>query len=126
MIKRKKKPCLDCGEEKIIFGKNLCQNCYRINNYKPIKKVSDNQKKVIEAYSSLRKVFMKKNPICQAKVKCNGNPSTDVHHKAGKATKLLYLDQGKWLAVCRECHNYIEEHPEEAKEKGFSLSRTNQ
>jgi hypothetical protein len=30
---------------------------------------------------------------------------------------------GTWLAVCRNCHTFIEENPEAAKEMGFSESR---
>jgi len=31
-----------------------------------------------------------------------------------------------WLAVCRNCHRWIEENPVEAKELGFSRSRLNE
>jgi hypothetical protein len=28
-----------------------------------------------------------------------------------------------WLGVCASCHEYIELHPNEAKELGFSVNR---
>jgi len=50
-------------------------------------------------------------------------PAIEPHHKAGKATMELMLDETKWLPVSRDGHIYIENHPAEAKEKGWSLSR---
>jgi len=35
----------------------------------------------------------------------------------------LLLDITHWLAVCRACHNWIENSPREAKEMGFSVTR---
>jgi hypothetical protein len=35
----------------------------------------------------------------------------------------LLTDTSHFLAVCRQCHSWIEEHPTEAKELGFSKSR---
>jgi hypothetical protein len=37
----------------------------------------------------------------------------------------LYLDETHWLALCRACHFYVEMHPKEAKEMGFSINRLN-
>lgn len=36
---------------------------------------------------------------------------------------MLLLDKSKWLAVCRACHQWIETHPQEAVERGFSIKR---
>ena len=44
-----------------------------------------------------------------------------MHHKRGR--NKYYLDVNTFLAVCDECHKYIENHPEEAYQKGFSESR---
>jgi hypothetical protein len=35
----------------------------------------------------------------------------------------LLTDETKFLAVCRACHDWIETHPKEAKELGYSISR---
>lgn len=63
--------------------------------------------------------------MCQAHITgiCTHH-STDVHHKAGRAGE-LYLNEEFWLAVCRACHMWIETHPKEAREKGFSVSKIN-
>lgn len=44
-----------------------------------------------------------------------------VHHKRGRGPYLL--DTTTWLAACMSCHRYIEDHPEIAKENGWSESR---
>lgn len=59
--------------------------------------------------------------------------TTDVHHKRGRIgyadewARLnnisLYLDERYWLAVSRQGHRKIEDNPEWAKSKGFSLNR---
>ena len=44
------------------------------------------------------------------------------YSKKGRGKYLL--DTSTWLSVCRNCHNWIETHPEDAKELGFSISKT--
>ena len=68
------------------------------------------------------KQFLEDHPTCQAHLADCGAFSSQVHHKAGRTGK-LYLDITKWLAVCHNCHVWIEQHPLEAKEMGFSLNR---
>jgi hypothetical protein len=72
-------------------------------------------------YTKLRKEFLLKRPMCQAKLHHCSLKSTDVHHMKGRGK--YHLDTSTWLSVCRNCHNWIEVHPEEAKELGFSHSR---
>jgi hypothetical protein len=48
--------------------------------------------------------------------------TTEVHHMAGRIGNKL-LDQKMWLAVCRPCHVFIEQHPAAAKQLGLSESR---
>lgn len=71
-------------------------------------------------YAKLRKVYLFTHPVCEV-IGC-GCESTEIHHKKGRIGDLL-TDERYFLAVCRSHHNYIELHPEEAKEKGYSLSR---
>lgn len=87
---------------------------------KGIRKVSPKRKEDNEKYSVLRKEFLKLYPVCLSGV-CQ-NASTDVHHKKGRIGS-LFLDTEFWMPVCRECHQWIETHPVEAKEKGYSLNR---
>jgi hypothetical protein len=42
-IERKKKTCKRCGEPNYIFSKGLCNQCWKIENYKEIPDHSDNE-----------------------------------------------------------------------------------
>lgn len=87
---------------------------------KPIARRSDKRAEEERVYNQLRKIFLSdpKNKTCPVTKK----PATEVHHKKGRVGKLL-LDVRYWLAVSRDGHRWIEEHPDEAKELGYSLSR---
>lgn len=77
--------------------------------------------KVNSAYSQERKKYLSNNPMCHAKIyKCT-QKATDVHHKKGRGK--YHLDTSTWLPVCRNCHDWIETHPEDSKELGFSETR---
>lgn len=122
---KSKKLCLDCNKP-YIFSKVLCKYCWNIKFGKPIKKVSDKQKEKNDEYKIIRDLFIKDNPICKAQInnrysKCS-NESTDIHHKRGRIG--IYLTAvAYFLPVCRSCHSYIETHPDESKELGFSENR---
>ena len=87
---------------------------------KPITKVSKKRREKSKEYNTLRAVFLKGKRCAVFPEK----QATEVHHKAGRTGK-LYLDVRYWLAVSREGHRKIEENPEWAKEKGYSLERHN-
>ena len=73
-------------------------------------------------YAIDRKKYLEVNNLCGAEIECLVGQSTEVHHMKGRIGDLL-LNQEFWLPVCRLCHDWIENHPKEAKEKGLSLSR---
>ena len=87
-----------------------------------MKKVSDKQARLNLEYSKIRRDFLADKEICHAKLHCCTLKTTDVHHMKGRGKYLL--DTNTWLSVCRSCHNWIEVHPEESKELGFSISKT--
>ena len=138
MISQKK--CDGCNKQRVIWKnhvqdgvrKRLCKECWScqtIHSYKPTSKKplaprSKKRSKQESEYSSKRKIFMLEHPMCQANISglCT-HKSTDVHHKAGRVGSLL-LDESKWMAVCRTCHQWIETHPIEATEKGWRVSKT--
>jgi hypothetical protein len=126
-IQAKLKKCAGCEELKYIWKSHkkdkYCKECwYNIEKPKSISPVSTKRRGEMDTYSKLREAFLVVKPHCEAKlVGCTGK-STDVHHKAGR-TGENYLKVGTWLSVCRTCHTYIETHPEDAKELGFSQSR---
>lgn len=90
--------------------------------YKAPNKVSEKRKELNKEYFILVEQFKKDNPHCKAKVNeyCT-KVTEEPHHKKGRGKFLFSIDT--WLPVCRSCHNYIEAHPKEAKEKGWSESR---
>ena len=91
---------------------------------KKISPISKKMQKTMSEYDKKRKAFLALYPICQAKVHDCSQIATDVHHKAGRGEN--HNNINTWLAVCRNCHTWIEEHPVEAKELGLSESRLNE
>ena len=79
----------------------------------------------MDQYSKLRDAFLVAKPRCEAKLTGCTGVSTEIHHKAGRVGD-KYLRIGTWLAVCRNCHTWIEINPTAAKELGFSESRLNE
>ena len=87
-----------------------------------INKVSKKMSKLNTAYSKIRKQYLTDKPVCHAKIHKCSVQATDVHHKQGRG--VYHLDTTTWLPVCRNCHMWIEEHPEESYELGFSGLRS--
>lgn len=134
-IQQKSKECFGCKQKRSIWknynGCKYCQECWnkhpeKINPVKkpssPINKKSSKQQKLDAAYKILRDKYIIAHPFCQIALPqvCQGN-ACDVHHKKGHG--IYYLDDTTYLSACRPCHRWVEEHPEEAKELGFSESR---
>lgn len=85
--------------------------------------VSEKRKEINEEYFKLVEQFKKDNPECKANVNDFCTKHTDhPHHKRGRTGDNL-MDVATWFPVCASCHSYIEAHPKEAKEKGWSESR---
>lgn len=121
------KVCSSCNQLRKIWKntnrERYCKVCWsKIQPPAVISKQTTKRKKLDSGYSDLRKEFLLSRPMCQAHITgiCQNN-STDVHHMMGRGER--YLDTKTWLAVCRSCHNWIEEHPALSKELGFSKSR---
>lgn len=87
---------------------------------KPIKKISDKQKKINAAYTALRKVFMQTNPICQFRG-CVAK-STECHHVRGRGKEYM-LDTSTWMALCSHHHDWCHHNDKEARELGYIKSR---
>jgi hypothetical protein len=96
---------------------------YSIPKVKEVNKVSENQKETLKEYKKVRSAYLKEHATCQAQLEgCKGK-ATEIHHRAGKASRELYLETKLFLAVCPSCHKIIEVNPAFAKQKGFSVSR---
>ena len=83
-----------------------------------IRKLSTKRQKQYREYLKLRRGHLKNNPECY----CCGFQATEIHHRKGRVGELL-TDTTTFISLCRSCHHWIESHPLEAKEKGYSLSR---
>jgi hypothetical protein len=122
----KLKKCSGCGKDKVIWkadGKDkYCQPCWsQIAPTKPIKQVSKKMVKITGEYEKKRVGFLALHSVCQANLSGCMLTATEVHHKAGRGADHNKIST--WLAVCRNCHNWIENHPLQAKELGFSQNR---
>lgn len=131
----------------MLFSHGYCHSCWK-RNYKPprpIKKstgkpVSDRSynkiakvsKKAYERnlmYKKARVDYLESHPVCEVKlpdcliptIDCD-NSGLQVHHRRGRIGDLMW-DKRYFLAVCHNCHRYLEDHPEQAKANGWSLSR---
>jgi AMMECR1 domain-containing protein len=126
MIQKKLKTCAGCKEQKIIWkshGKEkYCKDCwYQMERPKRPAPISSKMKVTLDEYGKKRVAFLALHRVCQANlVGCTGQ-ATDVHHKAGRG--INHNKMSTWIAVCRTCHQWIEENPQEAKELGLSESR---
>ena len=140
----KLKTCAGCNQPKTIWknndGQRYCKQCWyklkdklevfqknlhypRITAQSRPKNVSDKQAVLLRAYHGLRKLFFSKpeHQFCKARLlECTVN-ATDIHHTKGRGPWLMAMET--WLPVCRTCHTYIENNPEEARVLGFSKSR---
>lgn len=70
-------------------------------------------------YAQKARAFKRKYPFCTL---CWVRPTQDVHHLAGRRGDRL-LDDTKWIALCRLCHDWIHANPKLAKQRGLMLSR---
>jgi hypothetical protein len=91
----------------------------------PLNKRSEKREKLDALYSIVSKQYLKDHPKCEFKIEgiCT-HTATSVHHGKGRTGALL-LDTKYFKSGCLPCHSYVELHPVEAKEKGFSVTRLN-
>ena len=85
-----------------------------------IKSVSDKKLIELKEYRVVRDGYLSANKICEHP-ECK-NLSEDLHHAKGRVGSLL-TDVRYFKALCRRCHRWVEDNPEEAKALGLSLSR---
>lgn len=89
---------------------------------KRLNPVSKKQGKRNREYAKERKRFLNEGDMCEARLEGCTGVAKEIHHKHGKVGKDL-LDKTNFLRVCRPCHDYLEVHPNEAKQLGLSESR---
>jgi hypothetical protein len=67
-------------------------------------------------YSEKRKAFLFDHPMCEFG-QCFAR-SEDVHHRHGRNGK-NYLDTSTWTGICRKHHEWIHQHPNQARAMGL-------
>ena len=89
----------------------------------PLKRRSKKRAAQEREYAQRRQRYLEDHWRCQARA-CRDCRSwaSEIHHQRGRVGARL-LDERYWLAVCRPCHQWIEEHPAEARGRGWTLSR---
>jgi hypothetical protein len=83
-----------------------------------IPKVSKKRQVEDLQYKVLREEFLsrKENQICPI----SKQQTVEVHHAySGKDRAKYYLDTTTWIAVSRDGHNWIHDHPQDAREQGY-------
>lgn len=95
-----------------------------------LKRVSSKRAKENRIYTERRKAFLIANPLCEActydrihrcminRSDMTGSRADQIHHKDGREGDLL-LDESKWMAICGLHHDFIHQHPNEARKRGW-------
>jgi hypothetical protein len=95
----------------------------------PVKKVSENQSKLLAKYNAKRKAWIRGKTCAVYK----GLPAEDVHHMQGRTGYAdewarereipLLLDERFWLPVSRQAHKRITDDSAWAWKNGYSFKR---
>lgn len=136
-IKQMVGKCLDCppdSKEKPLTAKrclhhywihreevNSAKKPKEVKPRKAIPKVSAKQLENLKKYRKVRDEFMA-NKTCEAKLKGCTIKATDLHHRAGRSGNSL-TDTEYFMALCRPCHNKIEDGGKWVYELGFKINR---
>lgn len=104
---------------------NYCKEQYRRKKGKPKTKINPfSSKKLSEIakYRPLRDKYMNEHKHCEAKIRgvCT-HYSVDLHHV--KSREFFLCDVSVFMAVCRQCHTWIEQNDAEAQKLGFKKSK---
>lgn len=91
--------------------------------FSTIPRLSPKRAKEEREYTKERKKHLAENNRCELKILgvCT-HVATTIHHSKGRIGKLL-LDKKWWKRGCMECHQWVEEHPDKAKELKLSFNR---
>lgn len=96
----------------------MCKKQYNKEN--PVNKIPQHSEKRAKqelVYKIKKKKYMAEHKICE---RCNNEPSEDLHHKKGRIGDLL-TDERYFMAVSRECHDWIHLHPIESRENNWLI-----
>jgi hypothetical protein len=117
--------CKDCwlkikAQEQSSEPKSYNASKIKQSPAKRIKSVSTKKLSELKEYRVVRDRYLADNKVCQHP-DCK-NLSEDLHHAKGRVGSLL-TDVRFFKALCRKCHRWVEDNPDQAKALGLSLSR---
>jgi len=85
-----------------------------------LRKRSQKMALAMRQYVAEKKEFLIQNPRCEYP-SCDCT-AVDVHHSRGRIGRLL-MDHRFWVPLCRKHHNWVLEHPDQARELGLLPGR---
>lgn len=83
----------------------------------PLRRVSTKHAAELKLYNKQCMAFKLDNQLCEVELPGCNRYTQDVHHTAGRGPNLNKVET--WMAVCRSCHNWIHNHPGQARELGL-------
>jgi 5-methylcytosine-specific restriction endonuclease McrA len=88
-----------------------------------MRRVSKARLKQHREYLDWKLDLMQRRFRCEARVEdyCTGYAS-DLHHILSRSQGGALMEEDNVMVVCRWCHEWIERHPNEAKDLGFKRS----
>lgn len=103
-----------------------CGACRRPKKDKKIyiiPRVGKSRAVVNRLYDPAAKKYREDHPSCKINSPECTKKTEGVHHKKGKATTELLLDQRYWMPACNACNNYVESHSAWAMANGYKVSK---
>ena len=86
----------------------------------PLSRVSPQMRYNLEAYLVFKPNYLRRHPYCEVS-NCL-KPSEEIHHMRGRGRHGSLLTDELWLmAICREHHRWIHDHPNLARKKKLLL-----
>jgi hypothetical protein len=83
-----------------------------------VRPISDRRQVALREYETIKKVWLA-DPAHQACRFAGCRRKTrDVHHTRGRVGALL-IDTHYWVPLCREHHDWVQAHPNKAREVGL-------
>ena len=70
-------------------------------------------------WTRLRAVYVRANPLCQIREKCNGDPTEEVDHIIPISDGGARLDENNLQAACRRCHRWKTIHIDQRRARVF-------
>ena len=114
--------CKNCALKRTSEVNGIKSSFKTLEKPKPIAKVSQVQLERLKRYKTARVFYLLGHQTCEAQLDGCAGDSNQIHHQKGRIGDLLW-NMNFFVALCDNCHRWIEIHPKQAKELGFSLNR---